>query len=124
MRATTLLVGLLVLAVGGLCGLVVFGGADSLGKLDQRVYARASGDMRWESGSAACPGPHRVPIELFVCIRDHDRRKLGKCPRLERVEFGTDRLGRLTVSMEGSTPYCNGEPAGRFSADMTLVRER
>jgi len=124
MRATTLLVALLVLAVGGLCGLVFFGGADSMGELDQRVYDRASDEMHWESGSAVCPGPHRVPIELFICIRDHDRQKLGKCPRLERVEFGVDRLGRLTVSMEGSTPYCNGEPAGRFGVGMTLVRKR
>jgi hypothetical protein len=124
MRATTLLIALLMLAVAGLSGLVLFGASDSVVDLDQRIYDRATGGVHWKSGSAVCPGPYRVPIELFICIRDQHRRELGKCPRLERVAFGTDRLQRPTVSMEGSTPYCEGEPAGQFSAGMNLVHDR
>ncbi len=123
MRATTLLVAVLVFAVVGLCGLLLFADAGSIGELDQRVYDRAGDGGRWESGFAVCPGPYRVPIELFVCFRDHER-KLGKCPQIERAEFGADRLGRLTASLEGSTPYCTGEAAGRFRVGMTLVRGR
>jgi hypothetical protein len=123
MRATTVLIAFLVLAVAGLSGLLLLGASDSVVDLDQRIYDRASDGTHWESGFAGCPGPHRVPVELFICFRDHDRTR-GKCPQLERVEFGTDRLGRLTVSMEGSTPYCNGEPEGRFRVGMTLVHGR
>jgi hypothetical protein len=115
---------LIVLALGGLCGFLFFGGIDSVGEIDPRAYDRASAGTHWESSSVVCPGPYHVPIELFVCLREHDRRKLDKCPRLERATFGVDRLGRTTVGLEGSTPRCDGEPAGRFGVGLTLISGR